>query len=355
MTALLVATRTQSPEEAAARDAINRVVSNATAPDAPEAQPDATNPVAGDSGPRVLNLAAVLLHEFPQREAILAPWLLTQSLSMIHAWRGTGKTHVALGIAYAIATGGTFLNWRAPQPRRVLYLDGEMPGAAMQARLRALVEADERDFDPDFLQLLTPDAQAGAMPDLATVEGQLAVDRIADAHQSAVVIVDNISTLCRDTGPENDAESWRAPQGWALRQRQAGRAVLFVHHTGKGGKQRGSSKREDTLDVVVNLKPPADYSPDQGARFEVHFEKYRNSGGGDDAKPIEAMLTTDPNGKPIWTWRSVEESTLDRVVELADEGLKPGEIVAELGINKSTVSRHLKRARAEGRITGGKP
>ena len=229
-----------------------------------------------------------------------------------------------------------------------------MPGAAMQARLRALVDADERNFDPDFLQIVTPDAQPGAMPDLATPEGQLIVDRIADAHQSEVIIVDNISTLCRDTGAENEAESWRAPQGWALRQRQAGRAVVFIHHSGKNGQQRGSSKREDTLDVSIKLKPPADYSPDQGARFEIHFEKYRNPAG-DEAKPIEAMLTTDSTGKPIWTWRSVEDSTFDRVAELADEGLKPGEIASELGVNKSTVSRHLRRARAEGRIAGGKP
>ena len=35
------------------------------------------------------------------RERILAPWLLTQSLNMLYAWRGIGKTHVALGIGYA--------------------------------------------------------------------------------------------------------------------------------------------------------------------------------------------------------------------------------------------------------------
>src|SRR5262245_31712963 len=102
-----------------------------------------------------------------------------------------------------------------------------MPGSAMQERLRALVNADERDFDPDFLQIVTPDAQEGAMPDLATEAGQLVIDRIAQAASSEVIIVDNISTLCRDTGAENEAESWRAVQGWALRQRQAGRAVVF--------------------------------------------------------------------------------------------------------------------------------
>jgi RecA-family ATPase len=45
---------------------------------------------------------------------------------MLYGQRGLGKTHVALGIAYAVASGGAFLRWRAPVPRRVLYVDGEM-------------------------------------------------------------------------------------------------------------------------------------------------------------------------------------------------------------------------------------
>src|SRR5690606_26637854 len=59
---------------------------------------------ANDSAPivKVLTLDELLLFPFPKQEPILAPWLTTQSLAMIHAWRGVGKTHVALNIAMAI-------------------------------------------------------------------------------------------------------------------------------------------------------------------------------------------------------------------------------------------------------------
>lgn len=50
---------------------------------------------------------------------------------------------------------------------------------------------------------------------------------------------------------------------------------MFIHHAGKSGAQRGTSKREDVLDTVVALKRPGDYVTSQGARFEVHFEKAR--------------------------------------------------------------------------------
>lgn len=295
----------------------------------------------------VLTLSELMSRDFPERQPLLAPWLLTQSLSMIHAWRGIGKTHVALGIAYAVATGGSFLTWSAPQPRRVLYVDGEMPGAALRDRLKGMIEADERDFDPSYLKIVTPDAQDGPMPDLATTEGQHLVEQAATDVD--LIILDNISTLCRSAGPENDAESWRGPQEWALRMRRAGKAVLFIHHSGKGGGQRGSSKREDTLDVVINLKRPPDYSEEEGARFELRYEKYRN-GKGEESKPIEARLDQDEHGRVSWTWKSVDDSTHDRVVRLANDGLKPGEIAAELGIHKSSVSRHLSRARASGEV-----
>src|SRR5215471_15937355 len=87
--------------------------------------------------PRLRPLTAVefLALELPPRGFVLDPWLPTQGLVMIHSARGIGKTLMALSIAYAVATGGGLLGWTAPMPRRVLYLDGEMPAAAMQRRL----------------------------------------------------------------------------------------------------------------------------------------------------------------------------------------------------------------------------
>jgi DNA-binding transcriptional ArsR family regulator len=234
-----------------------------------------------------------------------------------------------------------------------LYLDGEMPAAALQIRLREMVLADERDFDPTFLRIATPDIQDGhAMPDLATHSGQAAVEAIID--DAELVIVDNVSTLVRNTQRENDAESWREVGAWALQMRQRGRAVLFIHHSGKDLRQRGSSKREDTLDVVMALRRPSDYLAEQGARFEIHFEKYRN-GSGEEAKAVEAWLAPGPDGKSVWTYRDVEDSTFDRVVALANEGLNGKEIADEIGINKSNVSRHLSKARTLGLLTKAGP
>lgn len=290
----------------------------------------------------VVSLHDLLTRELPPREMLLDPWLTSQSLSMIHAWRGTGKTHVSLGIAYALAAGGKFLNWTATHPVPVLYLDGEMPGAVLKERLAAIVDAAEREPEEGFLRLMTPDLQPdGITPNLATLAGQYAVER--ELGNAKVIIVDNISCLVRGAGKENDAESWGPVEEWALRQRAHGKAVVFVHHSGKGGQQRGTSKREDILDSVLALRRPADYDENEGARFEIHFEKARELHG-ERVNPIEAQLTTGPDGRQLWTWKDTAHALHDRVIELADLGLKQHEIAQELGCNKSTVSRHLKAA-----------
>ena len=51
----------------------------------------------------VVDIADFLACEFPPRANLLAPWLPRQGLAMIHARRGVGKTHIALGIASAVA------------------------------------------------------------------------------------------------------------------------------------------------------------------------------------------------------------------------------------------------------------
>ena len=58
-----------------------------------------------------LQLDTICLREFanlklPPRNTVLEPILPERGLAMLFAGRGIGKTRVALGIAYAVSTGG---------------------------------------------------------------------------------------------------------------------------------------------------------------------------------------------------------------------------------------------------------
>jgi hypothetical protein len=308
--------------------------------------------IQAHSAPQVLlqalDLAELAAIKFKPREPILEPWINSQELVMVFGPRGVGKTHFLLGAAFAIATGAALAKWTAPKPRRVLYLDGELPGIVMQARLA--MHCPSVDPQPGYFRVFTPDLlpDGAALPDISTTQGQMQVEAmLGDAE---VVFLDNLSAWAR-TGRENEAESWLPVAGWLLSLRRRGVAVVLVHHAGKGGQQRGTSKREDLLDAVVGLSRPTDYDPSQGAVFVAEFTKARHLSG-NQAESIELALE-DRDGDAVWAWRTVEASTYDRVVALTRDGLKPAEICAELDVHKSQVSRHIKRARELGDLPKG--
>ena len=275
-----------------------------------------------------VSLEDFLFQDFPPRENLLAPWLKSQSLNMLYAWRGIGKTFFALEIAYAVASGGSFLGWTAPRPRGVLYIDGEMPGTVLQERISRIVSSSEQEAAPGMFKILTPDLQPAGMPNLSDSRGQREIDRHID-ETTELIIVDNLSCLVRGGGRENDAESWLAVQEWALRLRSRGKSVLFVHHAGKGGAQRGTSKREDVLDVVLLLKRPTNYEQSEGCHVEIHYEKARGLTGA-DVEPVEARLITELDGTRRWEWNVSENALPEIVKELVELGMGRKDIVREL-------------------------
>lgn len=286
--------------------------------------------------PVVLDAHDLVQREFPPRKLLLSPWLPERGLAMIVAARGIGKTWTALNVAVAVGTGGSFLGWTAPAERRVLYLDGEMPASALQERFMTILAGTERDMSPENFRLLAADLQEQGIPSLASAEGRAFLDH--EARAADLIILDNIATLC-GTGDENVSDSWRPVQEWALRQRSAGRSVLFVHHAGKNGGQRGTSAREDVLDSVVNLTRPFDYEASQGARFEVHYGKSRGFFGS-DAEPFEARFDGT-----AWATMPVQRGDDGEALKAMQKaGMSVRDIAERTGLSKSSVARRIKEA-----------
>jgi hypothetical protein len=290
-----------------------------------------------DSPLVVYNAAEFLKVKFPPRDLLLAPWLESASLAMVYARPGVGKTHFALNLAYALATGGSFLKWQAREPVPVLYVDGEMAAGIMQDRVRALGPAPPG----DMLRLVSRDAQRfNDMPNLGEPDGQ----RIIAAHigEARVIILDNLSALIHGA-KENEAEGWEPVAQWAMRQRSQGRTLIFIHHAGKGGSQRGTSKREDMMDVIIRLQWPQGCTGEDGVQFEVHFDKARSIFG-EAVRPFEAKLTATAEGLAEWAMSDVGEEELAQLRAWQAEGVSQAEMAKRLGVNPATISRRLQRA-----------
>lgn len=291
---------------------------------------------------RALNVMELGTHQFPERVQLLGPLLHAGDLAMVFAARGVGKTMVSLGIGAALAFGDRFLRWKAAKPVGVLYLDGEMAGLTMQQRVQAFIPVDAGEDLAQNFRLFTPDLlpEGQPLPDLSTPAGQQLVEPLIHPD-TKVVVIDNISSWCR-SGKENESESWTPVADWLLTLRRRGIAVLLVHHAGKNGQQRGASKREDLLDLVVELRRAGDYDPKLGAAFSWVVSKGRHLHG-EDAGELDLTLRLE-DGLARWTFKEAEASNQARILALADEGLSAPMIAEELAIARSTAWRCLKKA-----------
>lgn len=296
-------------------------------------------------GLRALSIAELLALDLPAREYVLRPIIPNRGLAMLYAPRGAGKTFLALSLGVAVASADKALRWTADAPRRVLYIDGEMPLETLQQRLSLVIAGSNATLDPANFTLLAADHQEFGLPDLSSTDGQSQIEPFLNGVD--LLILDNLSTLVR-AGRENESESWIVVQEWFLRLRRRGIAVLMVHHAGKGGNQRGTSKREDVLDTVIALRRPGNYDPSQGARFEVHLEKARGLAG-DEAKAFEATLEVTEE-RAMWTCRDLEDVKLRQAADLFRDGLSVREVAAEMEISKSAAHRLKDKGKAEGLI-----
>jgi KaiC/GvpD/RAD55 family RecA-like ATPase len=282
-------------------------------------------------------------------EPIIAPILFEADLMMIYGWRGVGKTWFSLGLAYAIASGGLFLTWTCKRPRKVLVLDGEMRAARLKKRLSLIIEGAEEEAQPGMLRLLTRDMcdESIEWPDLGRPDGREALGALIEAEKPEVVIVDNLSSWIRSGKGENDEESWRDAASFLLQQRAKGRAVVLIHHAGKGGQQRGTSRREDILDTVICLKKPDDYDASDGMRCEFVFEKARNLDGA-EVDTLAVDFSTK-GGKAIFTAASIKSDVITQIHELVKDGASRGEIAKETGLSRFQLKRLQERAQQQGR------
>ena len=286
---------------------------------------------------------------------IVSPWLRERDIVMIHAWRGIGKTWVTLSLGLSVSTGAPFFKWPTVSPRGVLLVDGEMSTPDLRTRIAMLMKGSGGKEPVCQFNLITHDLQERGIPSLDTSTGQDYIEQKLDGI--GLLILDNISTLfrggARSTSDENDSSSWNTAQEWLLALRKRGIVVVLVHHSGKSGAQRGTSKREDILDSVIQLRRPSDYLDVQGARFEWRFEKLRGASG-KEIEPFDAQLEVDEKVKSaIWLIRNQKDTRDEQVIEMVGLGMAQNIIAQELGCSRSTLARAIRRLRAEGKISGG--
>ncbi len=289
--------------------------------------------------------------EIASRVSYLDPWLKEDAIVLESGWRGTGKTFFALGALDAVSRGQSFGPWKCEQPVPCLFLDGEMPPADIIERSHLLRLNGERKAP----LIVYSDAYANGLglprANLNSDTWRQAMKRVLTTRGIKLLAIDNIASVAGGID-ENSRQEWDPINQWLLELRFAGITTMLLHHTGKGGAQRGTSAREDNLDVSIILKSPPDYTPEDGARFICHFSKARV--GSSDLSLIQDMefkLQPDESGRHVWTWGGVKQETRKQILTLLDEGMQQADVSKHLGISKGQVSKVRSKAIKDGYLT----
>lgn len=292
------------------------------------------------AGMRLIGARQLVSSQVPARKLHWGERIQQRQIGMVAGPRGKGKTWFTLTLAVAISAGGEYLGMSPKKARRVIYLDGEMDLKTIQDRL-SLIAAGLGVKLNDELKIFTPESFAGLLPMINSPEGQRDVEKLIGTEWD-ILIVDNYSAWAND-GRET-AEAWAPFMKWMLQHKHAGRTIVVVHHTGKNGAQRGSSRHEDALDWSILLEAePSLQAEDATLRFVLRWTKTRHlplNKCGPLTVEMKSDLTT-----ASWKFSAGERVDPQRAsaYEMFDAGQSDAVIARQLGVDRSTIGRWRKQ------------
>jgi hypothetical protein len=329
-----------NPEEAAERLSI--MIENATAYEPPKV-------LTIDD--LILNVQDFSRIDIPMRDEYLTPWLKEGSINLISGWRGTGKTFLALSILDAVSSGENLGPWECLKPACCLFLDGEMPVQDIIERSQNLKLNRERP-NPLYIYCDALMNQHGLpRAHLSNEIWRQKIKQILLTKKIKVWVIDNLASLAGGLD-ENAKKEWDPINQFLLELRFSGISTIMLHHTNKDGGQRGTSAREDNIDTSIILKSPYDYSPEDGARFILHFSKARvRTKDLSLISDIEFKLIQEESGRYLWVYGNVRAKRNKEILRLLDEGIQQKEAAEILKISKGQISKVRKKAIDDGWLT----
>jgi AAA domain len=275
------------------------------------------------------------------RQKLVGEWFWEGDLGFVYGERGIGKTFFVDALAVHLSIGKDLDTWVISLAEPVLYLDGEMPQEIARDRLKGLAKNNKN------LHVLHHDRLFelfGLSMNLANPLTQQVLTTLCVEKKIKALMLDNLSCLVSGV-KENDADAWEAILQWLLELRRRRIAVIIVHHSGRSGFMRGTTKREDPAAWVIKIQAVEGRDQfEEGAKFETSFTKIRN--------------TPKPEWIRIWHFKTEvngeisigcdEISTEGKVLQLIQDGLETtSEIANELVCAASTVSKFAKRLEAK--------
>jgi replicative DNA helicase len=306
----------------------------------------------GENPAVVVGFQSVLTRECAPIEYAIEPLLSKRGTGEIYGWRGTGKSYFSTKMGVEIATGSQSLwgghrggggHWPVSRPFRQLYVYGEMDESEIQERIRQIARTEGVNIPTDKqFGTICMDYQKSWRPKISTARDRKFIEDRLFEYGYEGLWLDNLSTLWpASQEAQSDRDAILAE--WFTDLNQRGIWVIFLHHAGKSGEQRGGSEKEDMLSFVIKLRRPANYKAEEQLRIEVHIEKNRHKCiSSRMLMPFEIQLTKNALGQNEWVTRPAQAAQRKAAFEMFKNKMPTMLVGQEVGVSRATAYRWFK-------------
>ena len=210
-------------------------------------------------------------------EWIVPDQITKNSVTMIHARGGVGKSRVLLELMFALVerdvnlkTGVEYpkenssirwLQWNVPGIHKCLYIDTELRGYQIRDRMQDITKIRKSVFDENDFSLLIKQ-ELDEFINFYDLKTRDRIDCLIEEHD--VIFIDNLQNALIDTdlnseNKENDPRYWCLFFEWIKKWTKQGKTFILAHHTGKSGSYRGTSRQEGDVDNLIKLSHPQEH------------------------------------------------------------------------------------------------
>jgi KaiC/GvpD/RAD55 family RecA-like ATPase len=280
--------------------------------------------------------------EFGDIEYYLNPIIPENSITFLCGEAGIGKTIFLMSECDAISKGHDFGPWKNELgPQRVLYIDGEMPQKLNQRNTKQL-DINENFYNYCRAYVYSQTENRRLL--LTEPTWREEIRRFIELHDIKLVVFDNLASLASGID-ENSKQDFDPLNQYFISLRMMGVSVIFAHHPGKSGDQRGTKSREDAADNVIYLKKTSDWKQEDGARFNLCFRKFR--GVIEDKELIRTReLWYQKNARGQWEWtfdRTDLSEDPEFVIDLAVNGMSYDNLAEKFRRSKTTITEAVNK------------
>ena len=209
------------------------------------------------------NLGDILRTDFPKATPLIDGLLYRGDQALIFGKPGSGKTYCTQRLMLNLAGGSDIGHYRIPEPKKILYVDGEVAPESIKKRFQNMRQDTDTEKFWETAQrnliyisrFICPSDMPNAM--LTSLEDESNMQKLIETikvNNIDVLVIDNIFT-CFSFQDYSSPVEWITYVNPLLNFcRKEGITCWIVDHSSKNGQLFGTVSKQITLDLLIKIE-----------------------------------------------------------------------------------------------------